>query len=108
MRSIIRVSREFSLQAYLNILGMRDSYEITTMHGLITSVEIVFRDFYKIREFTQFSYAMGEDRVEKFVATSELFSENSISSAPQPPGTGLGYCPRHWRRNPRTVSAKHH
>jgi ATP-dependent Lon protease len=35
---------------------------------------------------TQFSYSMGEDGVEKFVATPELFSENSISSDPLPPG----------------------
>ena len=35
---------------------------------------------------TQFSYAMGEDGVEKFVATPELYSENSIGSDPLPPG----------------------
>ena len=35
---------------------------------------------------TQFSYAMGENGVEKFVATPELFSENSIASDPLPPG----------------------
>ena len=35
---------------------------------------------------TQFSYAMGEDGVEKFVATPELYSENSISGDPLPPG----------------------
>ena len=35
---------------------------------------------------TQFSYSMGEDGVEKFVSTPELFSENSISSDPLPPG----------------------
>jgi ATP-dependent Lon protease len=35
---------------------------------------------------TQFSYSMGEDGVEKFVATPELYSENSISSDPLPPG----------------------
>ena len=35
---------------------------------------------------TQFSYSMGEDGVEKFVATPELFSENSISGDPLPPG----------------------
>ena len=35
---------------------------------------------------TQFSYSMGEDGVEKFVATPELFSENSIGSDPLPPG----------------------
>jgi len=35
---------------------------------------------------TQFSYTMGDDGVEKFVATPELFSENSIGSDPLPPG----------------------
>ena len=35
---------------------------------------------------TQFSYSMGEDGVEKFVATPELYSENSINSDPLPPG----------------------
>lgn len=35
---------------------------------------------------TQFSYSMGEDGVQKFVATPELYSENSIGSDPLPPG----------------------
>ena len=35
---------------------------------------------------TQFSYSMGEDGVEKFVPTPELYSENSIGSDPLPPG----------------------
>ena len=35
---------------------------------------------------TQFSYSMGEDGVEKFVATPELFSESSIGTDPLPPG----------------------
>ena len=35
---------------------------------------------------TQFSYSMGDDGVEKFVATPELYSENSICSDPLPPG----------------------
>ena len=35
---------------------------------------------------TQFSYSMGEDGVEKFVATPELYSENSMGSDPLPPG----------------------
>jgi ATP-dependent Lon protease len=35
---------------------------------------------------THFSYSMGDDGVEKFVATPELFSENSIGSDPLPPG----------------------
>lgn len=35
---------------------------------------------------TQFSYALGEDGVEKFVATPELYSEDSIGTDPLPPG----------------------
>ena len=35
---------------------------------------------------TQFSYSMGDDGVEKFVATPELYSENSIGTDPLPPG----------------------
>ncbi len=35
---------------------------------------------------TQFSYSMGDDGVEKFVATPELYSESSIGSDPLPPG----------------------
>lgn len=35
---------------------------------------------------TQFSYSMGDNGVEKFVATPELYSENSIGSDPLPPG----------------------
>ena len=35
---------------------------------------------------TQFSYSMGEDGVEQFVATPELYSENSIGTDPLPPG----------------------
>ena len=35
---------------------------------------------------TQFSYSMGSDGVEKFVATPELYSENTIGSDPLPPG----------------------
>ena len=35
---------------------------------------------------TQFCYSMGEDGVEKFVATPELYSENSINGDPLPPG----------------------
>jgi ATP-dependent Lon protease len=35
---------------------------------------------------TQFSYAMGLDGVEKFVATPELQSEDSIAADPLPPG----------------------
>lgn len=35
---------------------------------------------------TQFSYTIGDDGVEKFVATPELYSEDSIGSDPLPPG----------------------
>ena len=35
---------------------------------------------------TQFSYSIGEDDVEKFVSTPELYSEDSIGSDPLPPG----------------------
>lgn len=35
---------------------------------------------------THFSYVMGEEGVEKFVATPELQSENSIGADPLPPG----------------------
>jgi ATP-dependent Lon protease len=35
---------------------------------------------------TQFSYSLGEDGVEKFVATPELYSENCIGGDPLPPG----------------------
>lgn len=35
---------------------------------------------------TQFSYVMGDEGVEKFVATPELYSEDSIGSDPLPPG----------------------
>lgn len=35
---------------------------------------------------TQFSYVMGDDGVEQFVPTPELYSENSIGGDPLPPG----------------------
>ncbi len=35
---------------------------------------------------THFSYVLGEEGVEKFVATPELHSENSIGTDPSPPG----------------------
>src|SRR5271157_2977612 len=35
---------------------------------------------------TQFSYSMGDNGVEKFVVTPELYSENSIGTDPLPPG----------------------
>jgi ATP-dependent Lon protease len=56
---------------------------------------------------TQFSYSMGEDGVEKFVATPELYSENSISSDPLPPGRS-GSFRRRRRREPRPVSSGHY
>jgi ATP-dependent Lon protease len=49
---------------------------------------------------TQFSYAMGDDGVEKFVATPELFSENSISSDPLPPGQAWVIAPGSGDENP--------
>ena len=39
---------------------------------------------------TQFSYSIGLDGVEKFVATPELQSEDSIGADPLPAGSGLG------------------
>ena len=35
---------------------------------------------------TQFSYSIGDDGVEKFVSTPELYSEDSVGSDPLPPG----------------------
>ena len=35
---------------------------------------------------TQFSYSIGDDGVEKFVSTPELYSEDSIGTDPLPPG----------------------
>ena len=35
---------------------------------------------------TQFSYSMGDEGVEKFVSTPELYSEDSVGSDPLPPG----------------------
>jgi ATP-dependent Lon protease len=49
---------------------------------------------------TQFSYAMGEDGVEKFVATPELYSENSIGSDPLPPGQAWVIAPGSGDENP--------
>jgi ATP-dependent Lon protease len=42
---------------------------------------------------TQFSYSIGNDGVEKFVATPELFSENSVGSDPLPPGQAWAVSP---------------
>lgn len=35
---------------------------------------------------TQFSYSMGDEGVEKFVSTPELYSEDSVGTDPLPPG----------------------
>ena len=42
---------------------------------------------------THFSYTMGEDGVEKFVATPELHSDEAIDPDPLPPGQGWGISP---------------
>ena len=42
---------------------------------------------------THFSYILGEDGVEKFVATPEIQSEDSIGSDPLPPGQVWGISP---------------
>ena len=42
---------------------------------------------------TQFSYAMGEDGIEKFVATPELRSDDAIDPDPLPPGQVWGIGP---------------
>jgi ATP-dependent Lon protease len=42
---------------------------------------------------THFSYTMGEDGVEKFVATPELHSEDKIDADPLPPGQVWGISP---------------
>lgn len=49
---------------------------------------------------TQFSYSMGEDGVEKFVATPELYSENSIGGDPLPPGQVWVIAPGSGEENP--------
>jgi ATP-dependent Lon protease len=49
---------------------------------------------------TQFSYSMGEDGVEKFVATPELYSENSIGGDPLPPGQAWIISPGGGDENP--------
>lgn len=49
---------------------------------------------------THFSYSMGEDGVEKFVSTPELFSENSIDSDPLPPGQVWVVSPGGGEENP--------
>jgi ATP-dependent Lon protease len=49
---------------------------------------------------TQFSYSMGEDGVEKFVSTPELYSENSIGTDPLPPGQAWIVSPGGGDENP--------
>jgi ATP-dependent Lon protease len=49
---------------------------------------------------TQFSYSIGEDDVEKFVATPELYSEDSIGSDPLPPGQAWVMSPGGGGENP--------
>jgi ATP-dependent Lon protease len=49
---------------------------------------------------THFSYSMGDDGVEKFVATPELYSENSIGSDPLPPGQAWVIAPGGGDKNP--------
>jgi len=49
---------------------------------------------------TQFSYAMGDDGVGKFVATPELYSESSNSSDPLPPGQAWVIAPGSGDENP--------
>ena len=49
---------------------------------------------------TQFSYSIGEDGVEKFVSTPELYSEDSIGSDPLPPGQAWVMSPGGGDENP--------
>ena len=49
---------------------------------------------------TQFSYALGDEGVEKFVATPELYSEDSIGSDPLPPGQAWVISPGGGDENP--------
>ncbi len=49
---------------------------------------------------TQSSYSMGEDGVEKFVATPKLYSENSSGSDPLPPGQAWVIAPGAGDENP--------
>jgi ATP-dependent Lon protease len=49
---------------------------------------------------TQFSYSMGEDGVEKFVSTPELYSEDSIGGDPLPPGQAWVISPGAAEENP--------
>src|SRR5258707_1121439 len=49
---------------------------------------------------TQFSYSVGDDGVEKFVATPELYSENSVGNDPLPPGQAWVISPGGGDENP--------
>jgi ATP-dependent Lon protease len=49
---------------------------------------------------TQFSYTLGEEGVEKFVSTPELYSEDSIGSDPLPPGQVWVMSPGGGEENP--------
>ncbi len=49
---------------------------------------------------TQFSYSMGDDGVEKFVSTPELYSESSIDGDPLPPGQVWVVSPGGGEENP--------
>src|SRR5262245_36118853 len=49
---------------------------------------------------TQFSYSIGEDGVEKFVSTPELYSEDSIGGDPLPPGQAWVISPGAAEENP--------
>lgn len=49
---------------------------------------------------TQFSYTLGEEGVEKFVSTPELYSEDSIGSDPLPPGQAWVMSPGGGDENP--------
>ncbi len=49
---------------------------------------------------THFSYTLGEDGVEKFVATPELYSEDCIASDPLPPGQAWVISPGALEENP--------
>ena len=49
---------------------------------------------------THFSYVMGEDGVEKFVSTPELYSESSIGSDPLEPGQVWAISPGNETENP--------
>jgi ATP-dependent Lon protease len=49
---------------------------------------------------TQLSYSMGDDGVEKFVSTPELYSENSIGGDPLPPGQAWVISPGGGDENP--------